>query len=93
MFIRSSELDVRGPYKRERRRQLEVAGIYPPRIALPGGQNVWLEAELHTWERAAAAGASPDSLKALVCRLVEARASAAADILSNAQNCALEPTP
>ncbi|MBK8069789.1 MAG: hypothetical protein IPK27_19870 [Rhodanobacteraceae bacterium] len=76
MFIRGKELDKRGPYRRERRRQVERLGLYPPRISLPGGYHVWVRSEVEAWERATIAGASKDELKALVCDLVAERSSA-----------------
>lgn len=73
-FIRSDELEERGPYKRERRRLLEVDGLYPPRIALNCRINVWVRAEVLAWERAKAAGASDSQVRELINRMVAARA-------------------
>ena len=73
-FIRSNELDERGPYQRERRRLLELAGLYPPRIALNCRINVWIRVEVKSWERAKAAGASDETIRELIRRMVTARA-------------------
>lgn len=72
-FIDSREIDSRGPYQRERRRQLEVAGLYPPRIRLSARRNAWLLAEVQEWERARAAGRSDQQLRELIQRMIEAR--------------------
>ena len=73
-FIQAAEMDTRGPYQRERRRQLEKAGLYPPRIALNCRKNVWIRVEVEAWERAKAAGASDDTIRALIRRMIAARA-------------------
>lgn len=73
-FIRSRELDERGPYQRERRRLLEVAGLYPPRIKLNSRTNVWVRDEVEAWERAKAAGATDDQVRRLLRGMVTARA-------------------
>jgi predicted DNA-binding transcriptional regulator AlpA len=75
-FIDSRELDERGPYHRERRRQLEVAGLFPPRIRLSARRNGWLRSELVIWERAKAAGFTDDQMRELIARMLEARAAA-----------------
>jgi prophage regulatory protein len=75
-FIRSAELDERGPYQRERRRMLEVAGLYPPRIRLNCRTNVWIRSEVEAWESAKAAGATDDQVRTLITRMVEARGNA-----------------
>lgn len=72
-FIDSREIDSRGPYQRERRRQLEVAGLYPPRIRLSQRRNAWLLAEVQAWESAKAAGRTDRQLRELIQRMVEAR--------------------
>lgn len=73
-FIDSAGLDARGPYARERRRQLEVSGLYPPRIRLSSRCNVWPVAEIEAWEAAKTAGASDDQIRELIHRMVAARA-------------------
>lgn len=73
-FIQAAELDERGPYQRERRRQLEGAGLYPPRIRFNCRKNVWVREEVEAWERAKAAGASDDTIRALIRRMIAARA-------------------
>lgn len=73
-FIDSAGLDARGPYARERRRQLEVSGLYPPRIRLSSRCNVWPVAEVEAWERAKIAGASEAQIRELIRRMVAARA-------------------
>lgn len=75
-FIDSRELDERGPYQRERRRQLEVARLYPPRIRLSARRNGWLRSEVSEWERAKAAGFTDDQMRELIGRMIEARAAA-----------------
>lgn len=72
-FIDSREIDSRGPYQRERRRQLEVAGLYPPRIRLSARRNAWLLAEVKAWECAKAAGCTDQQLRELIQRMIEAR--------------------
>jgi prophage regulatory protein len=74
-FIRSAELDERGPYQRERRRMLEVRGLYPPRIKLNCRTNVWVRTEVEAWERAKAAGATDDQVRELIRRLVAERSA------------------
>lgn len=73
-FIQSDELNNRGPYKRERRRQLEKARLHPPRIALTPRKNVWVRSEIEAWERARAAGATDEQVRELVRQMVAARA-------------------
>ena len=73
-FIRSPELDERGPYQRERRRTLEVAGLYPPRIRFNCRTNVWIRAEIEAWEAARAAGATDEQVRTLVRNLIAKRA-------------------
>lgn len=73
LLVTSAILDARGPIKRERRRQLEQLGLYPPRIALSARQNVWLLPEIEAVERAYAAGQTDDEIRALVRYLVEQR--------------------
>lgn len=74
ILVRSDELDRRGPYKRERRRQLELVELYPPRIVLNRRTNVWVRAEVEAWERARAAGATDDQVRELVRQMVAERA-------------------
>jgi hypothetical protein len=73
-FILAAELDERGPYQRERRRQLEVAGLYPPRVRFNARKNVWVLAEIEAWENARAAGATDDQVRELVRQMVAERA-------------------
>lgn len=73
ILVRSDELDHRGPYKRERRRQLERKKLYPPRIVLNRRTNVWIRAEIEAWEKARAAGATDAQVRDLVQRMVAAR--------------------
>lgn len=68
------ELDKRGPYSRERRRQLEKQGVYPPRVILSKRLNVWLRSEIEAWENARAAGATDDQVRQLIRDMVAARA-------------------
>lgn len=75
ILVRSDELDHRGPYKRERRRQLELIELYPPRIVLNRRTNVWIRGEIETWERARAAGATDAQVRELVRQMVAARAN------------------
>lgn len=77
LLVTAAQLDKRGPFKRERRRQLEVLGLYPPRIALGTRLNVWPLTEIEAVERAMAAGQSEDDIRALVRYLVEQRKAAA----------------
>lgn len=72
-FIDSAKLDKRGPYARERRRQLEIAGLFPPRIRLSIRRNVWPLAEIEVWERAKIAGASESQVRELIRGMVAAR--------------------
>jgi predicted DNA-binding transcriptional regulator AlpA len=73
-FIRSHELDERVLYQRERRRLLEVAGLYPPRIKLNCRTNVWIRGEVEAWESATAAGATDSQVRELIRRLIARRA-------------------
>lgn len=73
-FIRSAELDARGPYQRERRRLLELAGLYPPRIRFNCRVNVWIRSEVLMWERAKAAGADDEFIGTLIRGMVASRA-------------------
>lgn len=73
LLVTSAQLDKRGPFKRERRRQLEKLGLYPPRIPLSTRLNVWPLAEIEQVERAIAAGQSDDEIRALIRYLVEQR--------------------
>lgn len=75
LLIRSDELDQRGPYKRERRRQLEQTELYPPRIVLNRRTNVWVRAEVEAWERARAAGANDEAIRALIRRMIADRSA------------------
>lgn len=79
ILLRSDELDRRGPYKRERRRQLELVELYPPRIALNRRTNVWVRAEVEAWERAQAAGATADQVRELIRRMVASRSAGMPD--------------
>jgi hypothetical protein len=76
VLVTGATLDKRGPFKRERRRQLEVLGLFPPRIPLSKRLNVWPLAEVETVERAVAAGQSDDDIRALVRYLVDQRKAA-----------------
>lgn len=78
-FIQPAELDERGPYQRERRRQLEVAGLYPPRVRFNARKNVWILAEVEAWERAKAAGATDDQVRELIRRMVAERSAGMPD--------------
>lgn len=75
-FIDSRELDERGHYQRERRRQLEVSGLFPPRVRLSLHRNAWVRTEVTTWEQAKAAGFTDAQLRELVQRMTKARAAA-----------------
>lgn len=93
MFLLPDELDSRLPFGREWRRQLELKHLFPPKVRLGGRLTAYVADEIFSWERARIAGATDDQVKALVQRLVAARATAAAELLgSEAQKCATVET-
>ena len=92
MFFQTKQIDERLPFKREWRRVLEQKGLFPPRVSLGGNLKVYVCDEILAWERARIAGASDEQVRALILRLVAARAAAAADLLgTDAQKCATVP--
>lgn len=76
-LVSGATLDKRGPYRRERRRQLEQQGLFPQRIALSSRFNVWPLHEVEAVERALLAGQSHDDIRALVRYLADQRKVAA----------------
>lgn len=76
-LVSGKTLDQRGPYRRERRRQLEQQGLFPPRIPLSSRFNVWPLHEVEAVERAILAGQSNDDIRALVRYLADQRKVAA----------------
>lgn len=72
-FFLSSHLDYRGPFKRERRRQLEIALLHPPRIRISARLNGWLVQEILAWENLLTAGLSGDAMREAIRGMVAAR--------------------
>jgi hypothetical protein len=76
-FFLSSHLDYRGPFKRERRRQLEIAELHPPRIRISARLNGWLVHEVLAWENLLTAGLSGDAMREAIRGMVAARPKSA----------------
>lgn len=76
-FFLSNHLDRRGPFKRERRRQLEVAELHPPRIRISARLNGWLVQEILAWENLLTAGLSGDAMREAIRSMVAARPTSA----------------
>jgi len=73
-FLRLPELIARGARKRSSLFRDIKAGLFPPPIPLGPRCSGWPEHEVDLVLRARIAGASPDEIRALVARLVAARA-------------------
>jgi hypothetical protein len=72
-FCFARELDARGPFQRERRRQLEASGLYPPRIRISPRLNAWLLAEILAWENLLTAGVRGEAMREAIRQMVNAR--------------------
>jgi predicted DNA-binding transcriptional regulator AlpA len=61
-LIDRSEVESRVGFRRERIRQLELAGKFPRRIPMSTRRNLWIESEIDNWIRdhVAAARRPPD---------------------------------
>ena len=50
-LIERREVERRVGYRRERIRQLELAGKFPRRIPMSARRNLWIESEIDDWIR------------------------------------------
>lgn len=85
-FFLSSHMDERGPFKRERRRQLEAVELHPPRIRISARLNGWLVDEVLAWETLLTAGVTGDAMRRAIRAMVAARQSGAKTSLGEASS-------